>query len=268
MPRARRGGEYGFDGNIAGLLSTIALTVALFVAAVAFARADLFGAAAVTALVLSLLVSTLGFSLHTTRRGKFMVWSEILDELNLRGDERVLDVGCGRGAVLTMVAERLPRGLVVGIDLWTADQSGNGHEAAERNMFAEGVRERCEIVTGDMKSMPFPNASFDVVVSSLAIHNVRNREGREQAVREIARVLASGGRVAVVDLAFTASHAQRLKSLGFMDVTRRRLGWRFWWGPALPSTRLVIAAKPWTLRSAALLSVPEQVAQGRACCRI
>jgi len=35
---------------------------------------------------------------HFTLRGKFLVWAELLDQLNLRGDERILDMGCGRGA--------------------------------------------------------------------------------------------------------------------------------------------------------------------------
>ena len=239
--RLRRRGEYGFDGTITGLLAISVVTVALPVAAVELVQAGLFGAAVAAAFAFSLVLSILGFSIHTTRRGKFLVWREILDGLNLHGDERVLDVGCGRGAVLTMLAERLPRGRVVGVDMWTADQSGNGPEAAERNLFAEGVHERCEIVTGDMRSMPFSSASFDVVVSSLAVHNVPHREGRDQAIREIARVLRPGGRLAVVDLAFTARYAQQLKSFGLLQVRRRRLGWRFWWGPAVPSTQLVLA---------------------------
>ena len=229
--RLRRRGEYAI----------CIATVALLVVAVALLQAGLFGASGAAALVFLLLLSILSFSIHTTRRGKFLVWREILDELSLRGDERVLDVGCGRGAVLTMLAERVPHGRVVGVDMWTADQSGNGLEGAERNLVAEGVHQRCEIVTGDMRSMPFPSASFDVVVSSLAIHNVPNREGRDRAIREIARVLRPGGRVALVDLAFTASYARELKSLGLTQVERQRLGWRFWWGPAVPSTQLVLA---------------------------
>jgi len=54
-----------------------------------------------------------------SRRGKFQVWDEILDELHLGGDERVLDMGCGRGAVLIAVARRLTTGRVTGIDLWS-----------------------------------------------------------------------------------------------------------------------------------------------------
>ena len=56
---------------------------------------------------------------YTTRRGKFEIWQGILDELRLRGDERVLDMGCGRGAVLIAVARRLKNGSVTGIDLWS-----------------------------------------------------------------------------------------------------------------------------------------------------
>ncbi|HZJ15612.1 MAG TPA: hypothetical protein VFD27_11205 [Chthoniobacteraceae bacterium] len=49
-----------------------------------------------------------GIFIHTTRTGKFAVWAELLDRLDLKGDERLLDIGCGRGAVLLMAAERLP----------------------------------------------------------------------------------------------------------------------------------------------------------------
>src|SRR5262245_2127198 len=66
-----------------------------------------------------------GFFVYATRAGKFAVWAEVLDQLDLEGDERLLDVGCGRGAVLLMAAQRLPRGRAVGVDVWSAkDQSG------------------------------------------------------------------------------------------------------------------------------------------------
>jgi arsenite methyltransferase len=245
MTRPPHQGEYGFDGNMIGLVGMIAVAFASLTAAVALALTGFVGAAArIAALVVAPLLTTLGIYLHTTRRGKFLVWAEILDRLRLRGDERVLDVGCGRGAVLTMVARCLPRGVAVGIDLWTSDQSGNGTEAAERNLIVEGVRERCNLVTGDMRSMPFPDASFDKIVSSLAIHNIRDLAGRSRAIEEVARVLAPGGHVAIADLAWTRVYARRLEALGFIDVRRCRLGWRFWWGPAFPATALVTGTKP------------------------
>ena len=81
--------------------------------------------------------------LYSTSRGKFAVWTEVLDELRLRGNENVLDVGCGRGAVLLLAAHRLPEGRAVGADIWRRrDQSGNSRAAAEHNAVVEGVRGR------------------------------------------------------------------------------------------------------------------------------
>ncbi|MFJ5677552.1 hypothetical protein [Streptomyces sp. NPDC093097] len=55
-----------------------------------------------------------GLYMYATRRGKFVVWEKLLDELALRGDERILDLGCGRGAVLLTAARRIPEGRAYG----------------------------------------------------------------------------------------------------------------------------------------------------------
>ena len=55
-------------------------------------------AAAVTGGTGALTVATMALFIRTTRIGKFEVWAEILDGLGLRGDEALLDMGCGRGA--------------------------------------------------------------------------------------------------------------------------------------------------------------------------
>jgi ubiquinone/menaquinone biosynthesis C-methylase UbiE len=183
--------------------------------------------------------------LYTTRRGKFQVWNEVLDDLRLHGDERVLDMGCGRGAVLTAVAKRLTTGRVTGVDLWsTTDQSGNSPDVTLRNASLEGVRDRVEIETGDMRSMPFADQSFDLVVSSLAIHNIRSNPARIDAVREAWRVLKPGGRIAIMDIRLAARYAVALRTLGATGVARRRLGWRFWYGNPFAATSLVTASKP------------------------
>jgi ubiquinone/menaquinone biosynthesis C-methylase UbiE len=186
------------------------------------------------------ILAILGFYLYTTLRGKFMVWAELLDQLNLRGDERILDLGCGRGAVLLMAAQRLTTGRAVGVDLWrSVDQSGNSAEATRRNAIAEGVADRVELHTADMTALPLEDNSFDLVVSNFAIHNIRGRAGREKAISEAARVLRPGGRLMIVDVRGTRQYQAKLASLGMKDVARRRLGWRF-----LRLTRIVTATKP------------------------
>ena len=184
-------------------------------------------------------------ALYTTLRGKFQVWADVLERMGLRGDERILDLGCGRGAVLLMAAQHLTTGRAVGVDLWrSADQSGNSAEATRRNAVAEGVADRVELHTGDMTALPFEDNSFDVVVSSLAIHNISGRTGREKAINEAVRVLRPGGRLMIADIKGTRHHQAQLAKIGMSDVTRRRLGWRFWWGGPWAATRLVTATKP------------------------
>jgi ubiquinone/menaquinone biosynthesis C-methylase UbiE len=179
----------------------------------------------------------LGLYLHSTLRGKFVVWADLLDQLHLRGDERVLDLGCGRGAVLLMAAQHLTTGQAVGVDLWRrVDQSGNSLEATRRNAIAEGVGNRVELHTGDIRALPFEDNSFDVVVSSMAIHNIRGSAGRKKAISEAVRVLRPGGRLMIVDVRATRQHAAQLPTLGMSEVARRRLGWQPWW--------VVTATKP------------------------
>ena len=110
-------------------------------------------------------------------------------------------MGCGRGAVLSLAAKRLQRGRAFGLDLWsTVDQSGNSPEATLRNLEIEGVTERCKVETGNIMAMPFPDAMFDLVVSSLAIHNIKGEAGRFRALDETVRVLKPAGKLIIVDL--------------------------------------------------------------------
>jgi ubiquinone/menaquinone biosynthesis C-methylase UbiE len=183
--------------------------------------------------------------LYGTLRGKFVVWAELLDQLRLRGDERILDLGCGRGAVLMMAAQHLTTGRAVGVDLWrTVDQSGNSAEATRRNAVAEGVADRVEIHTADMTALPFEDDSFEVVLSSLAIHNISGRAGRDKAISEAVRVLRPGGRMLILDVRATWQYQAQLAKLGMSDVARRRLGRRFWWSVLAVAARLVTATKP------------------------
>src|SRR3954454_8249892 len=105
--------------------------------------------------------------------GKRREWRRLLDGLALTGDERVLEVGPGTGPVLVEVARRLPRGRAVGVDLWRpGDQAGNSRAALLANAAAAGVGERVEVLDGDMRSLPFPDATFAVVLASQAVHNL------------------------------------------------------------------------------------------------
>jgi arsenite methyltransferase len=199
--------------------------------------------ASVAGAVGGLVIGSAALYAYATRVGKFSVWADLLTDLQLRGDERLLDLGCGRGAVLLTAAKLLPRGRAVGIDLWRQEQTSNSREATLRNASLEGVSERVDVETADMTRLPFADASFDVVVSSLAIHNIRGAERRRSAILEAARVLRPGGRLVIVDLLFTRRYAEWLCRLGLEKVHRRDAGRRMWYGGPWFTAHVVTAVR-------------------------
>ncbi len=234
--------DYGFDAPLVpvalGATAVLSLTVTVVVAV-------LFGpwwALIPLAYALFFAASCASY-VYTTRRGKFAVWRGLLGQLALKGDERLLDLGCGRGAVLTMAARLVPAGRAIGVDLWrSVDQSGNDPATARRNADAEGVP--VDLLTGDMRALPVGTGSLDLVVSSLAIHNVPDQAGRLRAVAEAARTLRPGGRLVIADFRYARGYAAELERLGCTGVTVRPLGWRFWYGGPWGATRVVTGTRP------------------------
>ena len=178
-----------------------------------------------------------------------MLWSSLVNKMQVRdrlvsalalsGHEREQDAGCGRGLALIACARKLTTGKAVGIDLWAAkDLSNNTADAALANAAAEGVADRVEVESGDITKLPFADASFDAVISMTVLHNIPSREARDQALRELVRVLKAGGRIALFDLLHTASYAEVLRGAG---MTVEDVGRDFLW---LLPCRSLLARKP------------------------
>jgi ubiquinone/menaquinone biosynthesis C-methylase UbiE len=146
----------------------------------------------------------------------------MLESVAWRGDERVLDVGCGNGFLLVDIAKRLPTGAVTGIDLWMLGAGDQTAALAWRNARLEGVEDRVEIRNVDARSMPFGDATFDVVVSSLMLHHAGGGADRQQVLDEMARVLKPGGSVLLYDVApLLGGAATRLQGRGLERIERR-----------------------------------------------
>lgn len=155
----------------------------------------------------------------------------VLERLPLKGQERVLDAGCGSGRVTEHLCRRLPRGTVVALDASAAML-----EAARRRLAP--FRDRVSFVRADL-ARPLPLQVVDAVFSTATFHWVRDHEA---LFTHLAAVLRSGGtliaqcggvgniervhaaaRAAGVDLnpthfATPADTQQRLHAAGFVDA--------------------------------------------------
>lgn len=217
--------DYGLDApRMVRRLASRALLM-LAVAAVLYFVNRTSNPAAALPLTISLAIIGLSFAFAavvmylSSRIAKVKIRDLIIESIPWRGDENVLDVGCGRGLFLIGAAKHLKSGKATGIDLWNPqDLSGNTAEAALANAKAEGVEKRVKIETGDARKLPFADGSFDVVLSSLALHNISYKSERTQALREIDRVLKPGGYLAIFDIFYTRQYAKTLEQLGFEDI--------------------------------------------------
>lgn len=172
--------------------------------------------------------------------GKFKHRDWMLSLAGLKGHERVLDVGCGRGLLLAGAAKELPEGRATGIDVWSNVDMGSNSEAATlHNLQLEGVADRCELVSAGAQAMPFADNSFDVIVSNLCLHNIYDKPTRTKALAEIARVLRPGGLALLSDYKLTGEYAAFLQERGW--AAKRQWGS---WLTTFPPLRVVVARKP------------------------
>ena len=120
------------------------------------------------------------YARHST--AQFQWARELIAKLQLRGDEAVLDIGCGDGKVTVLLAQATPRGHVIGID-----SSPDMITLARRSSRAPNL----EFVEMDARALMFQD-SFDVVFSSAVLHWIKDHRALLRGVRAS---LKRGGRI-------------------------------------------------------------------------
>jgi len=155
--------------------------------------------------------------------GRPMATRRMLDRIQWRGDEEVLDIGCGPGLALIGAAKRLTSGHATGIDKWMIlhGEKRNAPEITLENARIEGVEDRVKVIDGDAASLPFQDKSFDVVISGFVFHHLPP-EIRVKALQEALRVTRIGGRILIIDDS-SGKLARSMKELGVMNVQVRRI---------------------------------------------
>lgn len=143
----------------------------------------------------------------------------LIDSLPWNGNEKVLDVGCGRGLLLILSARKLTTGKAIGIDVWNqADQANNSAEATFENARIAGVSDKIDVLTLDVRNLTFEDQSFDRVVSNWVIHNIEQQSDRLKALDELVRVLKPHGEIVIGDISNHDEYLKHFRKLGFSNV--------------------------------------------------
>ena len=148
--------------------------------------------------------------------GKVRMRDRIMNMIDWRGDEQVLDIGTGQGLLLVGAAKRLTHaGRATGVDIFQAkDLTNNTLDRLAANVAAERVEGRVALMEQDARKLSFSDASFDVVFSLFCIHNIEDGAERKSALLEAVRVLKPGGRLVIGEWMPTHDYAVILKEAG------------------------------------------------------
>ena len=150
------------------------------------------------------------------------VHHEILSHLDFDGNGRLLDVGCGSGALSIRAALTWPDAEITGIDSWGGVYAYS-KTMCEKNAQSEGVGSRCNFRSGDASRLDFPDESFDAVVSNYVYHNIVGLD-KHSLIMESLRVLKKGGAFALNDDMKARMYgdmevfAQKLRDMGYQEV--------------------------------------------------
>jgi SAM-dependent methyltransferase len=179
-----------------------------------------------------------------SRTGKINEIRKLVQDIPWGGEELVLDLGCGRGPLTAFAAKRLTKGEVVGLDLWNPRHvSGNSPYSLMANAEVDKVEERVAPVRGTSTSLPFPEGTFDVIVSGLGLGHIGGWKNVEKVAGEMVSALREGGRISILVSGRSEGYSEALSKLGMKEVAvaRYRLG-------LFPPVQRVTGRKPYAGR--------------------
>ncbi len=141
--------------------------------------------------------------------------------LELPPGAKVLDVGCGSGALSMAVAQKNPDCTVLGVDKWGVTYKSFSKDLCEKNAAAEGLT-NVSFQPDNAVSLSLPDESFDAVTSNYVYHNIQGN--RQKYLLETFRVLKKGGQFAIHDLFIKSKYGnikafrEKLLEMGFEKV--------------------------------------------------
>ena len=115
----------------------------------------------------------------------------LIEQADIRSGQRVLDLGCGTGTLAIMAKQAQPKAEVFGLDADPDMLKVARYKSTQQNA-------PVKFDVGFTNKLPYPDASFDRVLSSIMIHHLKTPD-KELTAREVYRVLKPGGQLHIID---------------------------------------------------------------------
>ncbi len=116
----------------------------------------------------------------------------LLEHMQWDGQGKLLDIGCGAGALSIKCAKKYSKAAITGIDYWGSEWN-YAKEQCESNAKIEGIENQISFQKGDAAKLEFADETFDAAVSNFVFHEVRSQPDKQLVVREALRVVKKGG---------------------------------------------------------------------------
>ena len=120
-------------------------------------------------------------------------------KVNGAGNGKILDIGAGSGSLIIKLAKTFPKSFLTGIDFWGGNWEYSKAQC-QQNAEIEGVANQIDFQKASASKLPFNNDEFDLIVSCLTFHEVKDRSNKTDVIKEALRVLKPGGKFVFLDL--------------------------------------------------------------------
>lgn len=123
----------------------------------------------------------------------------MVSKIDYNGNGKILDIGSGSGSLIIKMAKSFTRASLIGIDYWGNDWEYS-KKLCENNAEYEGVSDRVSFIKSSASKLPFEDNEFDVVVSCLTFHEVKDENDKIKVFKEALRVVKKNGEFIFLDL--------------------------------------------------------------------
>ncbi|MBF7156051.1 class I SAM-dependent methyltransferase [Bacillus albus] len=123
----------------------------------------------------------------------------MVKKVNWNGQGKILDIGAGSGSLIIKLAIAFPKSFLTGIDYW-GENWEYSREQCQQNAEIDGVSDRIDFLKASAANLPLQDDEFDIVVSCLTFHEVRDTRNKTEVIKEALRVLKPGGEFIFLDL--------------------------------------------------------------------